>query len=186
MSLSFLPNQKLESVHGDLKIFLKDTIEDAVNHILLSFLKGWWEKLLFGAMKNGTSKQLVCFCVTHAWAPMKVPFLWLMSSKLNWKPTVSKEAESQCVTWCTNIIPDFLLFFLLLLLDFLILLFQKLWVVLYLFSEAVLNPFEQDRIFLKRQGWVWRVLFPCSSYTIISLCELRQITLHFLCLFPHM
>ena len=68
--------------------------------------------------------------ITHAWAPMKVPFLWLMSSKLNWKSTVRKEAESQCVSH--DVLISFLTsyYFLLLLLDFLILLFQKLCVVL--------------------------------------------------------
>ena len=110
MLLSFLPNQKLESVHGDLKIFLKDTIADAVNHILLSFLKGWWEKLLFGAMKNGISKQLVCFYYTCLGSYESTISL---ADELKAKLEIYRRQRSRipvCVTWCTNIIPDFLLF----------------------------------------------------------------------------
>lgn len=72
MLLSFLLDQKLESVYGDLKFFLKDITEDVMKHILhVLFYKDdkrsrfsvLWEVVLL-------SNSFASFYIIDAWAPM--------------------------------------------------------------------------------------------------------------------
>lgn len=127
--------------------------DDVMKHILCLPYKDDKRSCSLALWK--VSKQLVCLGITDAWAPMTGISGGLADRQLKAKLEIYlKQGHKTTVCYrCTNIIPDFKLFSLPLLPDFLISLFQKLvGRRVPLFISCLKSCFEQDGIFLKRQG----------------------------------
>lgn len=127
--------------------------EDVMKHVLCLPYNGDKRSCSLALWK--VSKQLVCSYITDAWAPMTGISGSLADRQLKAKLELYLKQRHK-TTVCYMVyyfIPDFKLFSLPLLPDFLILLFQKLiGRSVPVFISCLKSCFEQDGIFLKRQG----------------------------------